>query len=141
MLVGMARMCRRVPLHATVAWGVHHFEFETVPHIRCGDGDAAELASIVRARGVSHAFIVTDRGLLDSGVLSPALAGFEAMSVQATVWADVLPDPPEATVMAAVAAARAAGADGVIGLGGGSSMDTAKLVALLARTPQSLGDI
>lgn len=118
-----------------------HFDFETVPHIRCGDGDAAELASIVRARGVSHAFVVTDRGLLESGVLAPALDGFGPAGVQVTVWADVQPDPPEASILGAVSAACDAGANGVIGLGGGSSMDTAKLVALLARTPQPLGSI
>ena len=58
-----------------------------------------------------------------------------------TVFSDVLADPPEVSVQAAVDAAHAAGVDGVIGFGGGSSLDTAKLVALLARTPQVLPEI
>jgi len=139
-------MCRRAGCPATVACVVHHFDFETVPHIRCGDGDAAELASIARARGITRAFIVTDRALLDSGVLAPALASFAQGGVDAVVWPDVLADPPEASVLAATDAAREAKADGVIGLGGGSSLDTAKLVALLAASsassaPQQLSDL
>lgn len=114
------------------------FDFETVPHIRSGDGDAAELGTILRARGVRHAFVITDAGLMQSGVLSPALAGFGKAGVAVTVWSDVQADPPDASVLQATEAARAAGVDGVVGLGGGSSMDTAKLVALLAATPQPL---
>jgi alcohol dehydrogenase class IV len=52
-----------------------------------------------------------------------------------TVYSEVEADPPEARVLATVAAARAATAEVVVGLGGGSSLDTAKLVALLASTP------
>jgi len=58
-----------------------------------------------------------------------------------TVFSDVQADPPEHVVEAAVAAARQAGVDGVVGFGGGSSLDSAKLVALLVRTPQALPDI
>lgn len=120
---------------------MHSFDFETVPHVRCADGAAAALGALARDRGVSHAFVVTDRPLAASGVLAPVLSSFAAAGVAITVWDEVLPDPPEASVLAAADAARRAGCDGVIGVGGGSSMDTAKLAALLAATTQSLSEI
>lgn len=61
--------------------------------------------------------------------------------IAATLYSEVQADPPEAAVLDAVAAAKKAGADAIIGFGGGSSMDTAKLVALLVGTPQDLPDI
>ncbi|MDB6001802.1 MAG: iron-containing alcohol dehydrogenase, partial [Rhizobacter sp.] len=117
------------------------FVFETTPRIVCEQGASARLGQIAAELGVRHVFVVTDRFLLDAGLLNDALAGFESAGVRATVFSDVLADPPEASVEAAVAAARTAGVDGVIGFGGGSSMDTAKLVALLVKSPRPLPEI
>lgn len=117
------------------------FAFETAPRIVCEDGAARTLGELARGRGVTRALVVTDRGLLGTGALAPALAGFGAAGVDHVVFADVEPDPPEACVEAAVAAARSARCDGVVGLGGGSSLDTAKLAALLARSGEGLGDV
>lgn len=69
------------------------------------------------------------------------MAAFEKAGIAATLYSEVQADPPEAAVLDAVAAAKKAGADAIIGFGGGSSMDTAKLVALLVGTPQDLPDI
>ncbi|WP_262422981.1 iron-containing alcohol dehydrogenase [Brevundimonas denitrificans] len=117
------------------------FSFETTPRILCEDGAALKLAEFLNGMGVTRPFIVTDAGLVGAGVVRPILDALNAAGVTAAVFSDVLADPPEASVMAAVAAARDAGADGVVGLGGGSSLDTAKLVALLAGTDQALPDI
>ena len=117
------------------------FSFETTPKILCEDGAALKLAAFLTGMGVARPFIVTDAGLVQAGVIAPILQALDAAGVAATVFSDVLADPPEASVMAAVRAARAAGADGVVGLGGGSSLDTAKLVALMAGTDQALPDI
>ncbi|NEX95195.1 iron-containing alcohol dehydrogenase [Caulobacter sp. 17J65-9] len=118
-----------------------NFVFETTPRIVCEDGAAARLGQFVRELGARRVLVVTDRGLVEAGVVRPALEGLEAAGVEAVLFSDVLADPPEAAVETAVGAARAAGAEAVIGLGGGSSMDTAKLVALLARAEQSLPEI
>ena len=116
------------------------FTFETTPRIICKDGAAARLAQYAREHGMQRVLLVTDRGLLSSGVLSDALASFDGSGVGLSVFDAVEADPPEASVLAAVAQARAESVDGVIGIGGGSSLDTAKLVALLSRTPQLLAD-
>ncbi|MEQ1691100.1 MAG: iron-containing alcohol dehydrogenase [Gemmatimonas sp.] len=116
------------------------FIFETTPRIVCADGAAARLAHYARERGMKRALLVTDRGLRTSGVLHEAMSSFDGSGVGLCVFDGVEADPPEASVLAAVAQARDEMVDGVIGIGGGSSLDTAKLVALLARTPQSLAD-
>jgi len=88
--------------------------------------------------GASRVFLVSDVGLIKAGMVEPALASLRAAGVQVTVYSDVQADPPEGLVLAAAQQARDAGADLVLGLGGGSSLDTAKLVALLAGSAESL---
>lgn len=117
------------------------FVFETSPCIVCEQGGTRRLGEIASGLGVSHVFLVTDLGLVKAGLIDGALASLKAADLQVTVFSEVLADPPETSVQAAVEAARAAGADGVVGFGGGSSLDTAKLVALLVRTPQDLSEI
>ncbi len=117
------------------------FVFETTPKIICEQGGADRLGEIARSLGITRIFLVTDAGLIKAKLIDGALASLNAAGVATTVFSDVLADPPEVSVQAAVDAARAAGVDGVIGFGGGSSLDTAKLVALLARTPQVLPEI
>ena len=117
------------------------FSFETAPKIICEQGGANRLGDVAVGLGISRVFLVTDAGLVKARLLDGALASLAAGGVQATVFSAVLADPPESSVQSAVDAARAAGVDGVVGFGGGSSMDTAKLVALLVRTTQALPDI
>ncbi len=117
------------------------FSFETTPKIICEQGGAERLGEIAASLGIARLFLVTDSGLIKAGLIKGALASLAAAKVEVTVFSDVLADPPELSVQAAVDAARAAGADGVVGCGGGSSMDTAKLVALLVCTPQTLPSI
>ncbi|MGL4409303.1 MAG: iron-containing alcohol dehydrogenase [Zoogloea sp.] len=117
------------------------FVFETTPKIVCEQGGANRLGELAKSLGISHAFLVTDAGLMKAGLTEGASASLKAAGLAVTLFTDVLADPPETSVEAAVEAARQAGADGVIGLGGGSSMDTAKLVALLVKTPQALPEI
>lgn len=117
------------------------FSFETAPKIVCEQGGAQRLGEISRSLGISRLFVITDAGLMQARLLNDALAALTAAHVNTRVFSDVQADPPETSVHAAVQAAVAFEADGVVGFGGGSSMDTAKLVALLARSPQKLADI
>jgi alcohol dehydrogenase class IV len=117
------------------------FTFETTPRIVCEDGASRRLGALAAELGVSRPLIVTDPGLAKAGVLDGALESFKASGQVVEVFSDVIADPPERSVLAAADFARSRQIDGVIGLGGGSSMDTAKLVALLAAGGQTLQEV
>ena len=111
------------------------FEFQTVPRIVVEWGAAARLGALLsEGPAVGRALVVTDTGLRRAGILDAALAGLAASGIEATLFDEVVADPPEAVVERCAGCARAAGADMVIGIGGGSSLDTAKLAAVLARS-------
>lgn len=115
-----------------------NFSFETTPRVICADGESERLGDLLREFGVSRPLVVTDRGIVEAGLLEPMLAQLRGLGLEVMVFSDVLADPPASCVEAAVVLALATGADGVIGFGGGSSLDVAKLVALLSRSGESL---
>jgi len=115
--------------------------FNTTRSIIIERGAASRLAAQVLNLGASSVLLVTDAGVKAAGLLDPVLAGFAAAGVPARVFAEVLADPPEAVILAAVEAGRACGADCVVGFGGGSSLDAAKLAALLLRGGEALSEI
>ncbi|MBM7063185.1 iron-containing alcohol dehydrogenase [Pseudomonas sp. UL073] len=119
------------------------FSFATTAQILCEAGAAVRLASLCREREAGAVLIVTDPGISRFGLLDAVLPGFAAEGVRVAVYDQVLADPPEAIVLAAVEQAKAMHAELIIGFGGGSSMDVAKLVALLAhpQCAQGLADI
>ena len=119
------------------------FSFATTAQILCESGAAVRLGALCRERGAQSVLIVTDPGITRLGMLDAILPGFAAEGVALQVFDQVLADPPEAVVLAAVEQARGMQAQLVVGFGGGSSMDVAKLVALLAHPLclQALKDI
>ena len=114
------------------------FTFRTTPEILLEEGASARIGPLMAARGCVRVALVTDSGLRGAGLTRAAEDGLAAAGLEVVVWEDVVADPPEEKVLAAVAAARAEGVDGVAGLGGGSPMDTAKLVAVLLGHDQPL---
>lgn len=119
------------------------FLFATTAQILCETGAAVRLAELCRERGGKRVLIVTDPGITQLGLLEPSLAGFAKLGLSVSVFDQVVADPPEAIVQTAVAQAIDLQADLIVGFGGGSSMDVAKLVALLAHPhcQQQLADI
>ncbi|WP_372875952.1 iron-containing alcohol dehydrogenase [Pseudomonas sp.] len=119
------------------------FSFATTAQIICESGAARRLAALCVERGARSVFIVTDPGITQLGLLAEVLPGFLLEGVTAQVFDQVVADPPEAIVLSAVEQARELKAELIIGFGGGSSMDVAKLVALLAHPDcsQQLADL
>jgi alcohol dehydrogenase len=116
------------------------YQFSTVPNIVSEPGASAILGKLISTQlpTARRALIVTDAGLLKTGILEAPKRSLEACGMAVHMFTDVVADPPEAVVVAAVEKARAVDADVVIGLGGGSSMDVAKLVAVLTPNSQPL---
>ncbi|MGX9217041.1 iron-containing alcohol dehydrogenase [Massilia varians] len=119
------------------------FAFSTVPSILSEPDLTHRLGAIIAERfpQVRRPFIVTDAGFLRTGLLALPTLSLEQESMRSAIFSAVVADPPEAVVLDAVDAARRHEADLILGFGGGSSMDVAKLVAVLAGSRQPIGEI
>lgn len=119
------------------------FTFSTVPNIVCEAGAVQKLGTLVRQQfpNVKKALLVTDRGFLGTGLIDAPRASLTDIGIQVQTYSDVLADPPEHIVLQAADSARQYGADIVIGFGGGSSMDVAKLISILAGGDQPLSSM
>ena len=116
------------------------FNFNTSASIRFGAGLLAQLGEMVVNEIGTRVLLVTDPGMMATGIVDKALASLKCAGVEVTLYQDVKADPPESTVNLCAQMAIECKAQGVIGLGGGSSLDVAKLAALLATGNQSLQD-
>ncbi len=115
--------------------------FSAVPDVLLGPEASKQLGDLAVSMGITRALIVTDPGIIQFGLLDSATNSLNASKVEYELYADVVADPPESVVMDAVTEGQAFNCDGVIGFGGGSSMDVAKLLAVLIKGEQSLSDI
>jgi alcohol dehydrogenase class IV len=114
--------------------------FQMPGRVVFGVGAVAELVEQVRRLGGSNVFLVTDPGLVKCGVAARVSGLLEGQGIPTVTYAEVEPDPRVETAEACGQAARESGANVVVGLGGGSALDVAKLAALLARSPARLLD-
>ena len=117
------------------------FEFNTVKRIISGAGSALQLAEQCRRLGIARPLLVTDPGLMAIGLVQPVMAAMKGEGLVPVVFDQVREDPPEATVLAAADLGRSQRVDGVLAVGGGSSMDVAKVVAVLLGGQQALAQL
>jgi alcohol dehydrogenase class IV len=108
--------------------------------VRFGAGRIAELAEACRAAGIARPLLVTDAGLAKLPVTAKAMDVLKQGGLKAGLFSDVKPNPVEANLSAGVAAFRAGGHDGVVAFGGGSGLDTGKLVAFMAGQTRPVWD-
>jgi 4-hydroxybutyrate dehydrogenase len=103
-----------------------------------GKNAIKELPNELKRAGVSKPLLVTDKGILQSGLLRFVTPLLEQAGVHAPIFTDFAANPTDADAMRGVEAYRAAGADSVLGVGGGASLDMAKAIALLVNHPPPL---
>lgn len=117
------------------------FVFNTTRCVQFGAGSLARLGELTVAQLGTRVMLVTDPGMMATGIVERTLTLLKDAGVVVTLFSDVQADPPEHVIEAAAEVARSAGVQGIVGLGGGSSLDVAKLVALLAAGAEQLRDI
>ena len=100
-----------------------------------GGGAVAQVAEVLAKFGLSRPLVVTDPFMVRSGLLRRCLDPLEAAGVRAAVFSDTVPEPTDTVIEAGVAVLRAGEYDCLIGFGGGSPIDTAKAMAILAHGP------
>jgi len=103
-----------------------------------GQGAAQELGSEAKRLGAKHALLVSDPGVAGAGILDGISESLQAAGLGVTRYTDVSGNPLEAEVLGATDAYRDSGADLIVGVGGGSALDVAKLVRVLATHPPPL---
>jgi alcohol dehydrogenase class IV len=107
---------------------------------RIGAGAIEELGSVVAQLGIHRPVLVTDRYLDETGQAARLVDILKAGGADAAVFSGTVPDPTASSLMAGLEFVRSHDADGVIGFGGGSPMDTAKALAVLSANGGSIGD-
>ncbi|AIQ90590.1 alcohol dehydrogenase [Methylobacterium sp. XJLW] len=117
------------------------FTFQTTPNVLFEAGASRKLPEIVGRFGAKRVLLVTDKGVRGAGLTQAAEAALAAAGVSLDVYEDVVADPPSTVIEAAAKRARELGTDLVLSIGGGSALDTAKLVAYLAKSDELLDAI
>lgn len=105
-----------------------------------GAGSRSVLSDEFRARGFAKAFVVTDKDLIRFGVAGKVTGVLDAAGIPYETFSDLKQNPTVANVKAGVEAFRNSGADAIVAIGGGSAMDTAKAVGIIAANP-AFGDV
>ena len=109
--------------------------------MRVGGGAVAQVAEVLAVLGLSRPLVVTDPYMVSSGLVRRCLGPLEAAGVAVTVFSDTVPEPTDTVVEAGVAALAAGAFDCLIAFGGGSPIDTAKAMAILAEGRATRPDV
>ena len=101
-----------------------------------GKGAIREIANEVRGRGFKKAFVCSDPDLLKFGVTKKVTDVLENAGIPYEIYSQIKPNPTIENVQTGVAAFKASGADCIVAIGGGSSMDTAKAIGIIIANPE-----
>ena len=113
---------------------VHRFILNEVSYF--GPGARKELPEVVKRLGKSKALIVTDAGLVKFGVAKMVTDVLDEAAIPYEIFSDVKPNPTVTNVKNGIEAYKKSGADFIIAIGGGSSIDTAKAVGIVINNPE-----
>lgn len=118
---------------------MYFFEFKTPGKVICVNGGAGKLGKTVDNLGCSRVMFVTDESIRKAGLVDYVAAGLEKADIGvAGVYDGVKPDPRHVDIEACTAMARELKADGLISVGGGSAIDTAKATLIMLTEPGEL---
>ena len=101
-----------------------------------GKGAIQEIATEIQARGFKKAFVCSDPDLIKFEVTKKVTDILDAAAIAYDIYSDIKPNPTIENVQNGVAAFKASGADCIVAIGGGSSMDTAKAIGIIITNPE-----
>ena len=116
---------------------LNNFQFNTTPGLRFGSGEAKNSCKEIFNKLGSRILFITDKGLMSLGLTKPTIQELKTMG-EVEVFDGVEADPSKKTLLTAIELGKKIKATGVIGFGGGSSMDVAKLSALILGSNEDL---
>jgi len=117
---------------------IQNFSFHTTPQLHFGQGSLERLPQELKQWNPHSILLVSDPGVLKAGITAKVESLIVAAGYHVTIFSDIEPDPRIETAEACANAARSCEADVIIGVGGGSAMDIAKVAAVLAYSKQSI---
>lgn len=117
------------------------FSFQTTRSVLYEVGATAKIGSLLSDMGSKKVGFITDPMILKLGLADAALEGIKKAGLDVWIFSDVVADPPEEMILNAVKEAKQQKIDAVVSVGGGSSMDTAKLISVLCNTDQPLSEM
>lgn len=101
-----------------------------------GAGAINDIAPEVKGRGFKKCFVCSDPDLIKFGVTKKVTDVLDGASIPYEIYSEIKPNPTVENVKSGVAAFKASGADCIIAIGGGSSMDTAKAIGIIIKNPE-----
>ena len=101
-----------------------------------GAGARKELPGVLKVRAFKKAFICSDKATFDVGVTKKVTDVLDEASFSYEVYTNIVPNPPIENVLSGVEAFKASGADCIVAVGGGSSIDTAKAIGIIITNPE-----
>lgn len=116
------------------------YEYSMQAPVIFGVGAAEKVGVKIKDMGCASAFCICDEGVKNAGILDLITSNLKAAGIEAIVFDGVLPAPPNSMIDEVGGLVRECGADCVLGIGGGSSMDTAKAAAMLYKNPGSINN-
>ena len=101
-----------------------------------GKGAVEQVAAEIKARGFKKAFVCSDPDLIKFGVTAKVTSVLDNASIDYELYSNIKPNPTIENVQSGVEAFKACGADSIVAIGGGSSMDTAKAIGIIIANPE-----
>lgn len=101
-----------------------------------GKGAVEQVAAEIKARGFKKAFVCSDPDLIKFGVTAKVTSVLDNASIDYELYSNIKPNPTIENVQSGVEAFKASGADSIVAIGGGSSMDTAKAIGIIIANPE-----
>ena len=119
---------------------MNDFRFRMFTDVKYGVGISKTAATICREQGKSKAMLLIDKFLLETEAAKQILEGFKRESVEYVLFTDIVPEPPAKYIDAVADIMRSTNCDICVAVGGGSTIDTAKAIAMLQNNEGKIAD-